>query len=28
LGELPESIGQVNADLAKTYYKNFIGVNP
>ena len=28
LGELPETMMQVNIDLAKTYYKNFIGVDP
>ena len=26
LGELPETMQQVNMDLAKNYYKNFIGV--
>ena len=28
LGELPESTQQVHADFCKTYYKNFIGINP
>ena len=28
LGELPETIQQVNQDLARSYYKNFIGINP
>ena len=28
LGELTESMAQVNATLAKDYYKNFIGIGP
>jgi len=28
LGDLPESIAIINGELAKSYYKNFIGVNP
>ena len=28
LGELTESMAQINADLCKTYYRNFIGVGP
>ncbi len=28
LGELPETMQQINADLAISYYKNFIGINP
>ena len=27
LGELTESISSINADLAKTYYRNFVGLS-